>query len=73
MLEAAATSALQEAGDNGIIAKTEDGAYDYSVTFGKRADTDAGDRAERVYKRGSFRFALAGAVHNVEVTGEITF
>lgn len=72
LLEAAVTSVLQDAGNNGIIAENEDGTYDYSVSFAARSATTEADRASRVYKYGTFKFALAGAIHDVEVYGEIT-
>lgn len=73
LLEAATITALQEAGVNGIIAQNADGSYDYSVSFGARSATTEADRASRVYKYGTFRFSLAGAIHECEVTGEITY
>ena len=73
LLRAAVTGALQDAANNGIIAVTETGAYDYSVTFQPRSATTEADRASREYKYGSFRFALAGAIHYCEVYGEITY
>ena len=73
LLKAATTAALQEAYNNGIIAATEDGAPDYTVTFLPRSATTAADRESRIYKYGSFTFALAGAVHECEVYGEITY
>lgn len=72
LLEAAVTSALQDAGNNGIIAIKSDGTYDYSVSFAPRAATTEADRASRVYNYGTFTFALAGAIHECVVTGTIT-
>ena len=73
VLEAAVTSALQDAGNNGIIAVLEDGSYDYSVSFSPRSATTEADRESRAYKYGSFTFALAGAIHECNVYGTITF
>lgn len=73
VLEAAVTSALQDAGTNGIIAVLSDGTYDYSVTFAARSATTEADRASRIYKFGSFNFALAGAIHETRVSGTITY
>lgn len=73
LLESATTTALQEAGVNGIIATLEDGSYNYSVSFAPRSATTEADRASREYKYGTFRFALAGAIHYCEVVGEITY
>lgn len=72
MLESVTVDVLQSAYINGIIADNEDGEADYSVNFMLREDTKAIDRAERRYIGGSFKFALAGAIHTVEITGEIT-
>lgn len=73
LIEGAVTSALQDAYLNGIIATKEDGVTpDYTVSFAPRSQTTAADRESRVYKYGSFSFALAGAVHEVHVTGEVT-
>ena len=72
LLEAATQTALQEAANNGIIATLEDGSYDYSVSFAARSATTEADRASRVYKYGTFRFSLAGAIHECEVFGTIT-
>lgn len=74
LLEAATNFALQEAFNNGIVAVKEDGVNpDYSVSFSPRSATTEADRESRVYKYGSFRFALAGAIHYCEVFGEITY
>lgn len=73
LLESATLSALQDAAVNGIIATKEDGSYDYSVSFAARSATTEADRASRVYKYGAFKFALAGAIHECEVYGEITY
>lgn len=74
LLESATVSALQEAFTNGIIAVGADGATpDYSVSFAPRSATTEADRESRVYKYGSFRFALSGAIHECEVYGEVTY
>ncbi len=73
LLGSAITSALQDAAVNGIIATKEDGSYDYSVSVVPRSATTEADRASRSYKYGTFRFALAGAIHSCEVNGEITY
>ena len=70
-LENVVTSVLADAFANGIIATNEDGTPAYSTTFATRAETDAGDRAERTYKGGSFSFDLAGAIHNAHINGTI--
>lgn len=72
LIEAAVTSVLQDAGNIGIIAEKEDGTYDYSVSFAPRSATTEAERASRIYKYGTFKFSLAGAIHDVEVHGEIT-
>lgn len=73
-LESATTTALQEAGNMGIIAVMDDGVtYDYSTSFAARSATTEADRESRKYPYGAFRFALAGAIHECEVNGEITY
>ena len=58
--------------NNGIIATTADGSPDFTVDFALREDTTEEQRSTRKYIGGQFTFALAGAVHYVEITGEIT-
>lgn len=71
LLESICTNVLQLAADNGIIALDEDGIPMFSVKFLARGQVPAGERVERKYTGGSFSFNLAGAIHNVEVKGEI--
>lgn len=73
LLESTVTSVLQDAYNNGIIAQNADGEGDYSVSFAARSDTTESDRVSRIYPYGNFSFALAGAIHSVEVNGTITF
>lgn len=72
MLESAAVNVLQTAYNNGMIAKNEDGKADYTVNYSLREDTSEDDRNMRRYIGGNFSFVLAGAIHTVEITGEIT-
>lgn len=72
ILESVAVDVLQTAFNNGVIAVKEDGTPDYSVNYLLRENTAAADRASRNYIGGRFTFALAGAIHTVEITGEIT-
>ena len=72
MLESAAVDVLHAAYNGGMIATQEDGTPDYSVSYALREDTTEADRATRQYLGGTFRFALAGAIHRVEVHGTIT-
>ena len=71
ILESVAVNVMRDAYNKGIIATNEDGSAGYAVNYAKRANTEASDRAERRYIGGQFAFALAGAVHEVEITGEI--
>lgn len=71
ILESIAVNVLKDAYNNGIIATNEDGTPAYSVNYAKREETTADDRAVRKYVGGKFSFKLAGAVHTVEITGEI--
>lgn len=72
MLESVAVDVLQGAYNNGMIANNADGSPAYSVSYALREDTTAEDRAKRQYYGGAFTFELAGAIHHVEITGEIT-
>lgn len=72
LLESVAVDVLQDAYNNGMIITNEDGTPGYSVSYAMREDTKATDRANRKYLGGSFSFALTGAIHEVEITGEIT-
>ena len=72
MLEAAAMNVLQDAFNKGMIANKADGTPDYFVAYALREDTSETDRANRYYAGGNFGFALAGAIHKVYITGEIT-
>jgi hypothetical protein len=72
MLESVAVDVLQGAFNDGMIATKEDGSPDYTVSYALREDTSEVDRAARQYIGGTFTFALAGAIHRVEITGTIT-
>lgn len=72
LLESVAIDVLQGAFNNGMIATKEDGSPDYSVSYALREDTTEENRAARKYLGGTFAFALAGAIHYVEITGTIT-
>lgn len=71
ILENVAVSILRNAYTNGIIAENEDGTPAYAVSYAKIADVDGADKAARRYIKGQFAFTLAGAIHEVEITGEI--
>lgn len=70
-LENITVNVLKEAHGMGIIATKDDGTAAYSTNFAPRAETDALDREKRAYRMGQFAFELAGAVHEVEIKGEI--
>jgi hypothetical protein len=72
MLESVAVDVLQGAYNDGMIATKEDGSPDYSVSYALREDTTEANRAARKYLGGTFSFALAGAIHYVEISGTIT-
>ena len=71
MLESVAVDVLQTAYNNGMIATTADGQPDYSINYDLVEEVTEDDRANRIYRGGNFRFRLAGAVHEVEIVGEI--
>lgn len=70
-LEAVVTNVLQEAFSMGIIASNDDTTPAYKVKFETREETDKNNIVSRKYLGGTFTFKLAGAVHNVEITGYI--
>lgn len=72
MLESVAVDVLQTCFNNGMIAVKSDGTPDYFVSYALREDVPASDRANRHYPGGKFGFALAGAIHDVYITGTIT-
>lgn len=72
MLQAATADVLQSAFNAGMIATKEDGSPDFSVSFVMREDTKVEDRANRHYPYGRFSLTLSGAIHTVEITGEIS-
>lgn len=72
MLENECITVLKEAANAGMIAyDTDAGSYLYSTDYALRQDSTAEDRAARKYIGGRFSFELAGAIHTVEITGEI--
>ena len=72
LLESVAKNVLHRAYNNGMIVTNEDGTPGYWVNYALRENTKETDRANRKYLGGNFGFALAGAIHTVEVTGTIT-
>lgn len=72
MLETVVADVLQDCFNKGMIATNEDGSPAYSVEFALRENCDKTDIAARKYVGGQFKFTLAGAIHEVEITGEIT-
>lgn len=72
LLESVAKDVLQGAYNDGMIATNADGSAAYWVDYALRENTKETDRANRKYIGGNFGFALAGAIHTVEVTGSIT-
>lgn len=73
LLEAATLEALADGFNNGMIATTDDGTPDYSVSFALRSQTTESDRAKRDYPYGKFSFSLAGAIHTATINGTISF
>lgn len=71
LLESVAVNVMKDAYNNGIIATNDDGTPAYAVSYALRENCDPADIAQRRYIGGQFAFTLAGAVHEVEITGEI--
>ena len=72
LLEVATGGVLKSAYDNGMIAEDDAGSPLYSTTFALRSQTSEENRVARKYPYGQFKFELAGAIHNAEISGEIT-
>ncbi|MGM0806521.1 MAG: DUF3383 family protein [Bacillota bacterium] len=70
-IEAAATTTLQRAFSNGIIAQTEDGLPDFTISALDRNQVEPGDRVSRQYNGLSFEFGNAGAIHEARIKGSI--
>lgn len=70
-LQSVCEGVLKDAYNNGIIASTDDGTPDYTVNYALRDQVSDNDRVARKYLGGQFTFKLQGAVHEVEVVGEI--
>lgn len=70
-LQSVCENVLREAYNNGIIASTDDGTADYTVNYALREQVSDNDRVARKYVGGQFSFKLSGAVHLVNVTGQI--
>lgn len=68
---AAMITTLQRGYNNGIVAQTEDGLPDYTVTALSREQSSVEDRNARIYRGASFNLALAGAIHEARIGGEI--
>ncbi|MBD8026424.1 DUF3383 family protein [Ureibacillus sp. Re31] len=71
LIEAEARTILEIGGQNRIIAQDESNQYLYTLSSLNRAQTNAVDRAARVYNGLSFSFELAGAIHEANIKGEI--
>ena len=72
LLNGAVTTVLQKGFTQGIIATDNEGNPIYTVDTVSRDNTPAADRAARVYNGLSFSLELAGAIHEVNIKGEIT-
>ena len=70
-LENVVVSVLKDAANNGMIAVTDDGDFDYTVNFAPRSECAASDISSRHYAEGRFEFALAGAIHTAKIKGTI--
>ncbi len=71
-LEAAVTTVLRQATDNGIIlVNPETGAGQFTVTAQTRDQQAAADISSRKYNGLSFTYTRAGAIHDVTIHGTI--
>ncbi|MFC2948534.1 DUF3383 family protein [Virgibacillus sediminis] len=72
-LEAGVLSVLKTGYNQGIIADDEGGTPLYNTNFLSRAETSEEDRALRRYTGGNFGFELAGAIHDAEISGSLSY
>jgi hypothetical protein len=56
----------------GIAAQGIDGNQDWSVTLPKMADIPSADKTSRTLNGVKFKFVLSGAIHKVNVVGNVT-
>lgn len=71
LLQSICEDVLKDAYNNGIIASALDGTPDYTVNYALIDQVSESDRVSRKYVGGQFSFKLQGAIHNVEVIGQI--
>ena len=69
-LESTVVGVLTDAYNNGII-DSVDGTPSYTVDFATREDMSLSNRQNRIYTGGNFSFTIAGAIHSVEIHGEL--
>ncbi len=60
---------LKRAVADGLIARDEDGNGIFTVSFPRRADIATNDLANRILPDIKFTATIAGAIHNVQITG----
>lgn len=71
MLESVCVDVMRDAFDKGMIATGEDGKPAYSVTYDLVENVEPADKVARKYVGGKFNFTLSGALHTVDIYGEI--
>lgn len=72
MLESVALDVLLDAYGQGMIATDDSGKPAYSVSYTLAEDVETDDKIARKYLGGKFGFTLTGAIHYVEINGEIS-
>lgn len=70
-MESVTEGVLKEAYDNGMIDTDDDGNPRYETSFKLRSEMSAANIRNRTYTGGNFYFALAGAIHDGDVYGEL--
>lgn len=68
-----ATTTLKEAADMGIIGQNEDGVFVFEASAASIADQAPEDVATRKYRGIRYSYKPSGAIHEVWVTGTVTF
>ena len=72
ILESVALNVLKTAYNNGMIGTNDDGSPAYAVNYALKENSADENIAARRYINGQFSFVLAGAIHYVEINGEIS-
>ncbi|MED4455905.1 DUF3383 family protein [Metabacillus fastidiosus] len=71
MIASTLTNVLTIGGKQGIIDINKENQYDFTVNTISWEETDPDDQAKRVYSGVTFSYRAQGAIHKINVTGEV--